>query len=295
MLASFCQIALKNLEIRQYYCGFFVQFATKSDCAILALDLISVSLKIYNQNIGNILNFSIKFVIMQTEGYLQIISRRCVYTEVIIMAEMNETEMKERIMQLEYEAADRSSEILRLKKENERLYQSVKQSVEQASSFRTELEENKRFYQKRIEELAKEKAEISSKLDVMKTEYDRINGVYTSATQAREAVRRDSFELMDRVRETSMDAVTMIDYIRKDIKKLKLDLDNMSRAESTSQSDVIEEIQLMLDLLNTHHEKLKTIKSGFYNINKIKEYDNSVDDLSLTREQAKLVDGNYVD
>ena len=129
----------------------------------------------------------------------------------------------------------------------------------------------------------------------MKTEYDRINGVYTSATQAREAVRRDSFELMDRVRETSMDAVTMIDYIRKDIKKLKLDLDNMSRAESTSQSDVIEEIQLMLDLLNTHHEKLKAIKSGFYNINKIKEYDNSVDDLSLTREQAKLVDGNYVD
>ncbi len=241
------------------------------------------------------MNFSIEFVIMQTEGYLQIISRRCVYTEVIIMAEMNETEMKERIMQLEYEAADRSSEILRLKKENERLYQSVKQSVEQASSFRTELEENKRFYQKRIEELAKEKAEISSKLDVMKTEYDRINGVYTSATQAREAVRRDSFELMDRVRETSMDAVTMIDYIRKDIKKLKLDLDNMSRAESTSQSDVIEEIQLMLDLLNTHHEKLKTIKSGFYNINKIKEYDNSVDDLSLTREQAKLVDGNYVD
>ena len=73
------------------------------------------------------------------------------------MAEMNETEMKERIMQLEYEAADRSSEILRLKKENERLYQSVKQSVEQASSFRTELEENKRFYQKRIEELAKER------------------------------------------------------------------------------------------------------------------------------------------
>lgn len=209
--------------------------------------------------------------------------------------EMNEIEMKERIMQLEYEAADRSSELLRLKKENARLYDSVKNSVEQASSFRTEREEDRRFYQKRIEELAGEKAELSRKLDIMRADYDKINSVYSSATQAREAVRKDSFELMDKVRETSMDAVTMIDYIQKDIKKLKLDLDNMSRSESTTQSDVEDEIQLMLDLLNTHYEKLKTIKSGFYAINKIKEYDNNVDDLSLTHSRAKLVDGNYVD
>ena len=45
MLAYFGQIELKNLEIRQYSCGFFVQFAAKSDGAILALDLISVSLE----------------------------------------------------------------------------------------------------------------------------------------------------------------------------------------------------------------------------------------------------------
>ena len=44
MLASFGQIELKNLEIRQYSGGFFVQFASKSDCAIWALDLISASI-----------------------------------------------------------------------------------------------------------------------------------------------------------------------------------------------------------------------------------------------------------
>lgn len=205
------------------------------------------------------------------------------------------TELEERIHQLEYEAEERTSELLRLKKENERLYASVKESVEQAGAFRTELEENKRFYMKRVEELAEEKAELTKKLDVMKTEFDRVNGVYSSATQARESVRRDSFELMDKVRETSMDAVTMIEYIQKDIKKLKLDLDNMARAESTSQQDIEDEITLMLDLLNTHSTKLAAIKSGFYKINKIKEYDNSVDEFSLMREEAKLVDGNYVD
>ena len=204
-------------------------------------------------------------------------------------------ELEERIKHLEYESEEKSAEILRLNKENERLYSSVKESISQAGSFRTECEENKRFYQKRIEELAAEKAELTRKLDVMKTEYDRVNGVYSSATQARETVRKDSLELMDRVRETSMDAVTMIDYIQKDIKKLKLDLDNMSRSESTSQGDIEDEIQLMLDLLNTHSAKLKAIKSGFYSINKIKEYDNSVDEFSLMREEAKIVDGNYVD
>ncbi len=211
------------------------------------------------------------------------------------MSEIKEIELKERVMQLEYEAADRSSELLRLKKENERLYQSVKTSVEQASAFRTELEENKRFYSKRVEELAEEKAELTKKYDIMKTEFERVNGTYTSATQAREEVRRESLELMDKVRETSMDAVTMIDYIQKDIKKLKLDLDNMAKSESTKQSDVDDEIQLMLDLLNTHSTKLAAIRSGFYSVNKIKEYDDPIDDLSLSRSEAKLVDGNYVD
>lgn len=69
----------------------------------------------------------------------------------------------------------------------------------------------------------------------------------------------------------------------------------MARSESTSQDDLRDEIQLMLDLLNTHYEKLKTIKSGFYAINKIKEYENPLDDLTLMREQPKIIDGNYVD
>lgn len=214
------------------------------------------------------------------------------------MPEYNEqelNEMKERIMQLEFEAQEHSSEILRLKKENETLYQSVKQSVEQSSAFRTELEANKKFYTERVEKLASEKSELSKKLDVLQAEFDRINGVYSSASEAREAVRRDSMELMDKVRETSMDAVTMIDFIRKDIKKLKLDLDNMARAEGTTQTDVEDEIQLMLDLLNTHSSKLKAIRSGFYAINNITEYESNVDDLSLSRDEAKLVDGNYVD
>ena len=211
------------------------------------------------------------------------------------MPENNEVELKERIMQLEYEAADRSSEILRLKKENDRLYKSVRESVEQAGAFRTELEETKKFYNNRIEELAAEKAELSKQLDVTRTEYERVNSTYSSATEAREAVRKESAELMDRVRETSMDAVTMIDYIHKDIRKLKLDLDNMARAESTSPEDVEEEIQLMLDLLNKHYTKLSSIKSGFYAINNIEEYESQSDDFSLSREKPKLVDGNYVD
>lgn len=211
------------------------------------------------------------------------------------MAEFNEAELKERIMQLEYESADKASELLRIKKDNERLYKSVKSSVEQACAFRTEMEENKRYYTKRVEELASEKAELTKKLDVMKTEFERVNGTYSSATQAREAVRKESMELMDDVREKSMDAVTMIEFIRKDIKRLKLDLDNMARAESTTQDDVRDEIQLMLDLLNTHYDKLGTIKSGFYALNKITEYDSAPDELTLSRDEPKIVDGNYVD
>lgn len=211
------------------------------------------------------------------------------------MPEYNEVELKEKIMQLEYEVEDKTGELLRLKKENDRLYKSVKDSVEQASAFRTELEENKRFYMKRIEELAAEKSELSKQLDIIKTEFDRVNSTYSSATQARETVRRESFEQMDRVRETSMDAVTMIDFVQKDLRKLKLDLDNMARSESTKQSDIEDEIQLMLDLINAHCAKLKTIRSGFYAINNITEYDNASDDLSLSREESRLVDGNYVD
>lgn len=51
----------------------------------------------------------------------------------------------------------------------------------------------------------------------------------------------------------------------------------------------------MLDLLNEHSAKLAAIKSGFYSINNITMYDNTLDDLTLTRNTAKLENGNYVD
>ena len=66
-------------------------------------------------------------------------------------------------------------------------------------------------------------------------------------------------------------------------------------AENTHQDDLDEEISLMIDLLNKHTTYLTTIKSGFYKINNIQEYDNSFDDLSLVRSSTKLVNGNYVD
>ena len=207
----------------------------------------------------------------------------------------NIDELKERIMQLEYEAADRSSELLRLKKENEKLYNSVRESMEQAGVFQTEVRNIKDFYEKRLTSLAEEKAELHKKLDIISAEYDRLNTTYTSVSEARRSVGKESLEMMDKVRETSMDAVTMIDYIDKDIRKLKLDLDNMSKAESTTQGDVDDEIQLMLDLLNSHSAKLAAIKSGFYSINNITIYENTVDDLALSRNKAKLVDGSYVD
>ncbi len=211
------------------------------------------------------------------------------------MPSYKEQEMKERIMQLEFELQDKKSEVLKLKKENETLYASVKQSVEQASSLRTELEENKRFYTKKIADIADQKAELSKKIDILQIEFDRINSVYSSVGNAREIVRKESFELMDKVRETSMDSVTMIDFILKDISRLKLDLDNMVKSESTKQQDINDEIELVMDLLNTHINKLKTIRSGFYRINNITEYDNSVDDLTLSRDKSRIINGNYVD
>ncbi|MBQ1388370.1 MAG: hypothetical protein IIY78_01965 [Clostridia bacterium] len=207
----------------------------------------------------------------------------------------NIEELKERIMQLEYEAADRSSELLRLRKENERLYQSVRESMEQVSVFRSELHNVKAFYDKRLRELAEEKAKTQMQLDVTSAEFDRINSTFTTVSEEKNNSRRESLKKMDAVRETSMDAVTMIDYIDKDIRKLKLDLFNMSKDQNTTQQDIEDEIQLMLDLLNEHSAKLAAIKSGFYSINNITMYDNTLDDLTLTRNTAKLENGNYVD
>ncbi len=204
-------------------------------------------------------------------------------------------ELNEKVMRLEYELEEKSSEILRLKKDNSRLYESVKQSVDQAGMYKTELENDKKFYSEKIAELAKDKAKLSEEIDILKVNFEKYRTIYDTVTEAKAEMKKQSLQLMDEVREKSMDAVTVIDYVLRDIAKMKLDMDNMSKQENPEQNDVDEEIQLMIDLLNKHTSYLGIIKSGFYKVNNIQEYNNSFDDLSLTRSDEKLVNGNYVD
>ena len=204
-------------------------------------------------------------------------------------------ELEERLMQLEFELEEKNSEVLSLKKENQKLYDGVKQAMDQASMYRTELEKDRVFYGEKIAQLAKEKSKLYEELDILKVEFEKADRIFSTVTEAKTQMKKDSMKLMDEVRETSMDAVTMIEYVLKDIAKMKLDLENLSKAESASQSDVDEEISLMIDLLNRHNTYLTTIKSGFYKINNIQEYENSFDDLSLVRNDTKIVNANYVD
>ena len=204
-------------------------------------------------------------------------------------------ELKERLMQLEFELEEKNSEILALKKENQKLYDGVNQAMDQASMYRTELEKDRVFYGEKIARLAKEKAKLYEELDILKVEFEKTDRIFSTVTEAKTQMKKDSMKLMDEVRETSMDAVTMIEYVLKDIAKMKLDLENLSKAENAAQSDIDDEISLMIDLLNKHNTYLTTIKSGFYKINNIQEYENSFDDLSLVRNDNKLVNGNYVD
>ena len=185
--------------------------------------------------------------------------------------------------------------MLILKKENAKLYESVKQSMEQASMYKTELERDRVFYEEKIAELAKEKAELSKNLDILKVEVQKNDRIYTTVTEAKTEMKKESLKLMDEVRETSMDAVTVIEYVVRDIAKMKLDMDNLGRCENPAQDDIKDEIAIMIDLLNKHSEYLSSIKKGFYKINNIREYENSFDDLTLVRNSAKLVDGTYVD
>ena len=161
-------------------------------------------------------------------------------------------DMKEKIMQLEFELEEKKSEILTLKKENAKLYESVKQSMDQASMYRTELEKDRVFYGEKIAQLAKEKSKLYEELDILKVEFEKTDRIFSTVTEAKTQMRKDSMRLMDEVRETSMDAVTMIEYVLKDIAKMKLDLENLSKAENTHQDDLDEEISLMIDLLNKH-------------------------------------------
>ena len=203
--------------------------------------------------------------------------------------------LKEEKLRLQYELEDVKQKMLILKKENAKLYDSVKQSMEQASMYKTELERDRVFYEEKIAELAKEKAELSKNLDILKVEVQKNDRIYTTVTEAKTEMKKESLKLMDEVRETSMDAVTVIEYVVRDIAKMKLDMDNLGRSENPAQDDIKDEIAIMIDLLNKHSEYLSSIKKGFYKINNIREYENSFDDLTLVRNSAKLVDGTYVD
>ena len=203
--------------------------------------------------------------------------------------------LKEEKLRLQYELEDVKQKMLILKKENAKLYDSVKQSMEQASMYKTELERDRVFYEEKIAELAKEKAELSKNLDILKVEVQKNDRIYTTVTEAKTEMKKESLKLMDEVRETSMDAVTVIEYVVRDIAKMKLDMDNLGRCENPAQDDIKDEIAIMIDLLNKHSEYLSSIKKGFYKINNIREYENSFDDLTLVRNSAKLVDGTYVD
>jgi len=203
--------------------------------------------------------------------------------------------LKEEKLRLQYELEDVKQKMLALKKDNAKLYESVKQSMEQASMYKTELERDRVFYEEKIAELAKEKAELSKNLDILKVEVQKNDRIYTTVTEAKTEMKKESLQLMDEVRETSMDAVTVIEYVVRDIAKMKLDMDNLGRSENPGPDDIKDEIAIMIDLLNKHSEYLNSIKKGFYKINNIKEYENSFDDLTLVRNSAKLVDGTYVD
>ncbi|MBQ2604260.1 MAG: hypothetical protein VZR27_06045 [Acutalibacteraceae bacterium] len=203
--------------------------------------------------------------------------------------------LNEEKLRLQYELEDIKQKMLSLKKDNAKLYDSVKQSMEQASMYKTELERDRVFYEEKIAELAKEKSELAKDLDILKVEVQKNDRIYSTVTEAKTEMKKESLKLMDEVRETSMDAVTVIEYVVRDIAKMKLDMDNLNRSDSACQQDIKDEITLMIDLLNKHSEYLTSIKKGFYKINNIREYENSFDDLTLVRNASKLVDGSYVD
>lgn len=203
--------------------------------------------------------------------------------------------LNEEKLRLQYELEDIKQKMLSLKKDNAKLYDSVKQSMEQASMYKTELERDRVFYEEKIAELAKEKSELAKDLDILKVEVQKNDRIYSTVTEAKTEMKKESLKLMDEVRETSMDAVTVIEYVVRDIAKMKLDMDNLNRSDSACQQDIKDEVTLMIDLLNKHSEYLTSIKKGFYKINNIREYENSFDDLTLVRNASKLVDGSYVD
>lgn len=204
-------------------------------------------------------------------------------------------ELNEKVLRLEYEIEEKTSRELALKKEKERLYNDIREARSQAALFRTELQNELKIYEDELALRIKEKNALQEQLDLAAIKVKKYDQLESTVSEIKINASRDATKLMDEAEEKSMDAVTVIDFIQKDIAKMKFDLENLSRNQSKSQSDIDEEIQLMIDLLNGHVEYLKGIKSGFYKIHNIEEYENSPEDFSLAHRTPKLKEGSYVD
>lgn len=204
-------------------------------------------------------------------------------------------EQNEQIMQLKYELEEKTSDVLTLKKENERLYNDVKEARYQAALFRTELQNELKSYEDELALRIKEKNALQEQLDLAAIKVKKFDELGKTVSEIKINARQESMKLMDEAEEMSMDAVTVIEFIQKDISRMKYDLENLSRDESRSRDSLDEEIQLVIDLLNKHSEYLGQIKSGFYRINKITEYENAPEDFSVAHKPPRIVDGTYVD
>lgn len=204
-------------------------------------------------------------------------------------------EQKEKILQLQYEIEEKTSSELTLKKENERLYADVKEARYQAALFRTELQNELKIYEDELALRIKEKNDIQTQLDLAAVKVKKFDELEKTVSEIKINADRAAVKLMDEAEEKSMDAVTVIDFIETDIGRMKLDLENFSHNPNITQTDLDEEISLMTDLLNKHLTYLKQIKSGFYKMNKIEEYENAPEDFSLAHRGPKLKDGSYVD
>ncbi len=204
-------------------------------------------------------------------------------------------EKNEKIMRLEYEIEEKSSKVLALQKENNRLYSDVKEARYQAALFRTELQNGTKLYEEELERRIKEKNALQEQLDLTAIKVKKYDEIEKTISEIKINAGRDAQRLMDEAEEKSMDAVTVIEYIQQDISKLKFDLENMTKSPSTTKENLEEEISIMIDMLNRHLEYLKSIKSGFYKMNNIAEYEDTPEDFSLAHRNPKIKEGNYID
>ncbi len=206
-----------------------------------------------------------------------------------------ENELKEEILKLRYEAQESSRRELLLKKENEKLYADLKDARYHQALFQTELESRAKLYEEELDRQIQEKNELQSKLDKAAVKVKLYDTLDKTVTQLRQDAQRKADRLMDETQEKSMDAVTVIDFIREDIGRMKLDIENLTRSESATKEQLDEEAALMIDLLNSHLAYLQKIKSGFYSMHGIEEYENTPEDFSVANRRPMIKNGSYVD